>query len=341
MSQDTFTLSAGYLKKIVPLLMKYQVPATPTNYALWYTYIAHTDAELAKIMNEAIQECGSVSAAHCEQLYQEHIAEKHDKDFHELQSNLQAMAQEMGNTMVDTMKDTDVFQNTLDRSFKQLARVGEETLTMEETIALVRSAVKGSKKIKQSTSFFKNQLAEAQKEIALLKETLAEANEQAINDALTGILNRRAFDDQLDAMIANPPPKGFCLLLCDLDHFKSFNDTYGHLMGDQVLKITAKRLSDYCREGIQAYRYGGEEFAMLVPNRALNGARRVAETIRSSIDKLMIKDKKTGTKLDNITVSIGVTQFEKGDHAKALIDRADKQLYEAKNLGRNRVMPIA
>ncbi|WP_028024412.1 GGDEF domain-containing protein [Enterovibrio calviensis] len=340
MSKDNFALSTGYLKKVVPLLMKYQVPATPTNYALWYTYVADSDTDLSLLINESIQATGTLSETQCEQLYQSHFADKKVKEADDFQQSLQALALEMGNTMEDTLKDTDNFQSTLDKTFSQLSRVGEETLSMDETIAVVRSAVKGSNEIRQSTSFFKNQLADAQKEIERLKETLDQANEDALHDALTGIFNRRAFDSELSTLANSPPPKGFSLLLCDLDHFKNFNDTYGHLMGDQVLKLTAKRLSEYCREGIQAFRYGGEEFALLVPNRPLKSACRVAETIRASIDRLVIKDKKTSTKLDNIAVSIGVAQFEKGDTIRSMIARADAQLYEAKNLGRNRVMPI-
>ncbi|WP_281546292.1 GGDEF domain-containing protein [Grimontia sp. SpTr1] len=340
MSKEIFALSSGYLKKVVPLLMKYQVPATPPNYALWYTYVANADAELAKRIDESIKETGTLSPTLCEELYSNHVADEKVKDVDEFQRGLQALALEMGNTMEDTLKDTATFQNTLDKTFSQLARVGEETLSMEETVAMVRKAVKGSNELRQSTNFFKNQLAEAQKEISRLKETLQQANEDALHDALTSLYNRRAFDTELDSLAASPPPKGFCLLLCDLDHFKSFNDTYGHLMGDQVLKLTAKRLSDYCRDGINAYRYGGEEFALLVPNRALSGGCRVAETIRATIDKLAIKDKKTGKKLDNISVSIGVAEYEKGESIRNLISRADAQLYEAKNLGRNRVMPV-
>ncbi|NGN99947.1 GGDEF domain-containing protein [Grimontia sp. S25] len=340
MSKENFALTSGYLKKVVPLLMKYQVPATPPNYALWYTYVANADAELAKRIDESIKETGTLSPTLCEELYSNHVADEKVKDVDEFQRGLQALALEMGNTMEDTLKDTATFQNTLDKTFSQLARVGEETLSMEETVAMVKKAVKGSNELRQSTNFFKNQLAEAQKEISRLKETLQQANDDALHDALTGIYNRRAFDSELETLAANPPPKGFTLLLCDLDHFKSFNDTYGHLMGDQVLKLTAKRLSDYCRDGINAYRYGGEEFALLVPNRALSGGCRVAETIRATIDKLAIKDKKTGKKLDNISVSIGVAEYEKGESIRNLISRADAQLYEAKNLGRNRVMPV-
>lgn len=340
MSKDNFSLTAGYLKQVVPLLMKYQVPATPPNYALWYTYVANEDSELTQKIDESIKETGALSANTCKTLYDTHLADKSVRETDDFKQGLQALAIEMSNTMADTLKDTDSFQHTLDKTFSQLARVGEEALSMDETIAMVRSAVKGSKEIRQSTHFFKHQLAEAQNEIAKLKETLVQANEDALHDALTGIYNRRAFDAELEALAINPPAKGFCLLLCDLDHFKSFNDTYGHLMGDQVLKLTAKRLSDYCREGIQAFRYGGEEFALLVPNRALNGGCRVAETIRASIDRLALKDKRSGKKLDNISVSIGVAQFEKGESLRNLISRADSQLYEAKNLGRNRVMPI-
>ena len=115
---------------------------------------------------------------------------------------------------------------------------------------------------------------------------------------------------------------------------------YGHLFGDTVIKGIARRLQLSCRDGIHAYRFGGEEFALIVPNKSLRIARQYGETLRRSIEKLSIKDRRTSEQVANITISLGVAELEPGESAESLIERADKLLYEAKQLGRNRVMPI-
>ncbi|OOF23584.1 GGDEF domain-containing protein [Salinivibrio proteolyticus] len=342
MSDDQFQQSTGFLKKAVPLMMKYKVPTTPTNYALWYTYVADTDPQLNADVDDTLTHHGTCSPLQSDMLYQKHVADKHSQDMSALKQSLESMMTEMSHSMSDTLQDTDAFQSVLDRTFEQLARVEDEGLSIDETIAVVRNVVKDSQSLTQSTRYFKHQLSDAQQEISQLKQTLAEMTEQATHDGLTGLLNRRAFDRELAAYIDSNLTPPFCLAMIDLDHFKKLNDTYGHVIGDTVLKQVAKRLSDYCRDGIQAFRYGGEEFALLIPQKRLNGAKRIAETIRTAIDRMIIKDRRRGNTLDHITVSIGVAEYdnETGESASDLIHRADKHLYSAKKLGRNRVMPI-
>ena len=122
--------------------------------------------------------------------------------------------------------------------------------------------------------------------------------------------------------------------------FKEFNDCYGHLFGDSVLKSIARRLQQSSRDGTCAYRFGGEEFALIVPNKSLRIARQYADMLRRMIEKLRVKDKRTGSQVHSITASFGVAEFEPGETADSLVSKADKQLYDAKQLGRNRVMPI-
>jgi diguanylate cyclase len=130
-------------------------------------------------------------------------------------------------------------------------------------------------------------------------------------------------------------------MIIDLDHFKKINDNYGHVMGDLVLKAAAKKLQSTCRDGAQVFRFGGEEFAIIVPNSNFAKARSMAESMRKAIEKIGVKDKRTGEVLGDITASIGVAELTKSMNPLALIEKADKQLYEAKRLGRNRVMPMA
>jgi diguanylate cyclase len=128
------------------------------------------------------------------------------------------------------------------------------------------------------------------------------------------------------------------LLLCDIDHFKIFNDSWGHQTGDQVLRLVASCLSDNTKGRDTAARYGGEEFAVLLRGTGLEAATRVADQIRQTVETKKLVKKSTGEVLGTITISIGVAQFAPGESADAVIRRADSCLYSAKNHGRNLVI---
>ena len=132
------------------------------------------------------------------------------------------------------------------------------------------------------------------------------------------------------------------MLLVDIDHFKQFNDTYGHQIGDEVLKIVARALTRSVRGQDVVARYGGEEFAVLLPETPINGAHIVAENIRKLIADNRLKRKNSTEDLGQITVSIGATRFRFGmhenDNVPYFIQRADEALYKAKKAGRNKVI---
>ena len=193
--------------------------------------------------------------------------------------------------------------------------------------------------MRNATQFFGNSLASAKNEIGHLKVQLAESQNAAIYDSLTGLLNRHAFDTELSAYL-EADTKGLCLILCDIDHFKNFNDTWGHLLGDQVLKAVGRKINESMRDKNTAYRFGGEEFVMLLPNTNIRIARHFAETIRKKFEKLSLKDKRSGQVINNITASFGVVESKPNETLTDLIARADDYLYKAKSLGRNRVLPI-
>lgn len=187
-----------------------------------------------------------------------------------------------------------------------------------------------------------------QHEVALLKARteLQQANEklleQARTDALTGIANRRYFDETLDLEIRragrseNAP---LSLLLCDIDHFKLYNDTYGHIAGDQCLqRVAAVIASIFKRAGDVAARYGGEEFAVILPATDAENAYKIAERLRQAIWNTAIPHTASRT-VDHLTLSIGVATMEPGSMmtAQQFTNSADEALYAAKANGRNRV----
>jgi len=126
--------------------------------------------------------------------------------------------------------------------------------------------------------------------------------------------------------------------LVDIDHFKRFNDNFGHVVGDQVLRLVAKALQEGVRESDLAARYGGEELIAILPGADLAACTAVAERIRHGIAKGKITRRSTGEELPGITVSIGVGEFQFGESLEDMIDRCDRALYQAKKRGRNLVV---
>ncbi|WP_421337315.1 GGDEF domain-containing protein [Aeromonas veronii] len=338
MSKDTFAQSAAYLKQAVPLMIKYQIPTTPDNYHLWYNYVSASMPELNQAIDQAVKMQGTCSLTTCERLYRQYLAAQDEKQMEAMKLSLAAMANELGHSMQDAISDTGMFQEMLDKSFDKLSRIDDEGFSLEDTMGILRELVRESRDVRMSTMHFRNQLSNAEKEIKELRAALNETRKLANEDALTNLLNRRAFDLELEGLIRSQHP--FSLILADIDRFKNFNDEYGHLLGDQVLRAFSKRLRDACKEGVTAYRLGGEEFAMLVPHRSLALARQMAESMRRAIERMSILDRKSGRRIDHITASFGVGEFNGQESADCLVERTDKLLYKAKELGRNRVMPL-
>ncbi|TNJ07597.1 GGDEF domain-containing protein [Aeromonas veronii] len=319
-------------------MIKYQIPTTPDNYHLWYNYVSASMPELNQAIDQAVKMQGTCSLTTCERLYHQYLAAQDEKQMEAMKLSLAAMANELGHSMQDAISDTGMFQEMLDKSFDKLSRIDDEGFSLEDTMGILRELVRESRDVRMSTMHFRNQLSNAEKEIKELRAALNETRKLANEDALTNLLNRRAFDLELEGLIRSQQP--FSLILADIDRFKNFNDEYGHLLGDQVLRAFSKRLRDACKEGVTAYRLGGEEFAMLVPHRSLALARQMAESMRRAIERMSILDRKSGRRIDHITASFGVGEFNGQESADCLVERTDKLLYKAKELGRNRVMPL-
>ncbi|MDO6442172.1 MULTISPECIES: GGDEF domain-containing protein [unclassified Marinobacter] len=156
----------------------------------------------------------------------------------------------------------------------------------------------------------------------------------ALTDALTSIPNKRALDEQLQraCSLADRHAGEYSLILCDLDHFKSVNDQQGHVVGDHMLRLAASTLEAAIRNSDSVYRFGGEEFAILLPHTGELEARDVADRVRNAIADLRVDC--GGTEL-SVTISCGVTRYMPGESADQWIARADEALYRAKEQGRN------
>ncbi len=178
-----------------------------------------------------------------------------------------------------------------------------------------------------------SQLADARKRIADQSEMIEEASQQARTDALTGLANRRALNEFLqNCLDAIQPTECAGLLLLDIDHFKSFNDTYGHTTGDAVLAAFARNIKKFCNQECYPARYGGEEFAVILTGTSAELLAEKASALRKFVSEQTISYEDLHLK---ITASAGLCVLAKDDSLQTAYDRADEGLYRAKKAGRN------
>lgn len=194
-------------------------------------------------------------------------------------------------------------------------------------------------KIYHSLIELNNDYAKAQLELAHLNQKIQFNQRQilalSLTDPLTGIGNRRKLDQVLDLEISRAERTGakLSVLMTDLDHFKSINDTYGHMVGDKVINVHVQMIQQNIRPTDIITRFGGEELVILMPHTNIQNACAIAERIRFEFANCQIEP------LDKaVTVSIGVAELAENERAESLLYRVDTALYEAKNLGRNRVI---
>lgn len=334
MLQDNVELAAKYLREAVPLMVKYKIPPTPYNYALWYNYVSKRDPILNEAIERLVSNHGTCTPAMTKALFDEHIIEEELGSTSDLQESLDGIVSELQGQVTKALKGTDSFQDLLQRSSNTLkSRVSEEELP-----ELISGLIDGTEQISQTTKDFREQVVEAKREVDQLKNELKRSREEAERDPLTGLYNRRYLDRYLQELWEGSQLGEYSLIIADIDHFKSFNDNYGHLVGDQVLQRVANLLQKALIGEEFGVRYGGEEFLLVMKKTSIEGVLQRVEKIRKLIETIVLKDRKQGTSIRRISASFGVASFRKDVSPSEWLDRADRALYQAKETGRNRVV---
>jgi len=193
------------------------------------------------------------------------------------------------------------------------------------------------------TQELETKLNVSSQEVEELRTRLEATQRDTLLDHLTGIPNRRAFDLELRKSVerSRGAPEALSLVMFDVDHFKKFNDTWGHQTGDQVLRFVASCIADNARVGDAPARFGGEEFSVILPTTALADAVHWANQICGIVRSKRLVKRSTGGKLGVVTISAGVAKYKPGENAIQFLRRADTCLYAAKHAGRDRVVSEA
>lgn len=327
-------------RKAMDLMLQYGVDPLPMHYAVWFEYVTENNPELSRELNHIITQNLPLGAEAHKFLYEQYIREaENGRMLDSVAVNTRNLLGEVYRIIADFSGETNSYNNELEKHVEVIA---EQCSSLPDVQNIVKEIVASAGQLRQQSQHIHQKLNESQEEVEKLRENLTKITSEASRDHLTGVANRKAFDRQLIELISLSAQDNsdMCLLLLDVDHFKKFNDTFGHLIGDEVLKVVARTLTDCVRGKDFVARYGGEEFAVLLPATPLRGAQVVAETIRKTIAGRELKRKDTGENYGKVTVSIGIAQYSlAGDSDAALIKRADDALYAAKHAGRNQINP--
>lgn len=332
--------AAERLRKAVPIMVKHGIPVTPLNYALWYSYVSNEDPSLNLRIDEIVAAYGTIPLTSAEGLFREHVspAGSYETTLGRVKDTLEQMVHSIDKDLHATIADTRSFSTLLDECNRDLRTPSTGMASIDDMFGTLDKLLQGSTAMQENTSRFEQRLASANDEIRRLRGELETLRQDAMNDELTGVFNRRAFDVELNQFIGHGDRgPAIHLGLLDIDHFKQFNDRFGHQVGDRVLSLVGKQLNATSRLGVSVYRYGGEEFALIFCGGTAAQAMKLAEALRISIERLVLKDSRNGERLTNITASIGIASRNSGETADALVARTDAALYKAKNNGRNQV----
>ncbi|HHJ39790.1 MAG TPA: GGDEF domain-containing protein [Methylothermaceae bacterium] len=332
---ETPEQAAEYLRLTLPWLAKFKLPMNPINYAIGYDYIAGNNRLLREAIDNLTKNQQSLTEAHCIQFYRQYILDEAARRFEKVGDSLSHLVQQ-------TLQEVEKTEAQASQSSVNLEEQAQALSTQppEKIAEVLQNVIQETRALAETGSQLKNNLHYTNLEITQLRAELEMMKEAAFTDALTGLLNRRAFDMRIQHVVAMFPHEfsSVFLLILDLDHFKKINDNFGHLTGDKVLRFTAHLIKKYLPKGQAAARYGGEEIAILLANVNREEAINVAENIRSELAKSRLQRKDNGEPIGQVTVSVGVASLREGDSIDDLIERADTALYEAKKQGRNRVV---
>jgi diguanylate cyclase len=312
-------------------------PAIPRNYEIWYTYATGYNPSLNQTINETLARKGMLSAADLEQIYETFLSP------HRLTDRIDTVGAKVMDEIEQVMAMIDAAVGSTSTYTESLADVSDQlgsTADREGLRTIVECLVRSTREIEQANVTLEARLKASKQEINQLQENLETVRNESLTDPLTGLANRKYFEQMLERAVSETRTKDepLALLLTDIDHFKQFNDTYGHLTGDQVLRLVAQAVKQNVKGLDLAARYGGEEFAVILPNTPLRQSLTVADHIRRAVVTKELIKRSTGEHLGRVTISIGVATLHSGEAIQSLIERADACLYAAKRNGRNRVV---
>ena len=334
--QDSPRQSIDYYKQAQKFLFENQVPPTPINYTVAYEYAAERHPNLNQEIDMQVERGGTIDSYYLANLFERHFFDNGVEKFESHVTDINQIIFQTLKSMGSASTDFDEYGQLLEKQIYQLNQNAE----FNSFGVIAATLLDATKQTQQVSNKLNEQLMESNQEINALHHELEEARRDAYTDALTGLYNRKALNNKLDHLLELQIDRitPLSILMLDIDHFKQFNDTYGHLIGDEVICRVAETLKRHSSENNIAARFGGEEFILVMPNTDIDEAIDLAKSINESVAQINLIRRRSRERLPGITISVGAASMQEGEERDDLLERADLALYQAKRSGRNRVI---
>ncbi len=311
------------------------VDPTPANFAVWFHFHTGEPKALKQTIDVLLANRRAIDKAVCQDLFAMYVSATQDGASFDVErtDRLTSIVNAAQRFLAAAITDNKEQLQTLDGIAGQVTPAADPRALIEQLVNELSQATRRATNLEES-------FAATSKELDQVRKSFSQAEQQAHTDELTGLANRRSLNQFLRSAQARAMEVGepLSVLLFDIDHFKSFNDSYGHQVGDQVLRLVAGILRQTVREHDLAARYGGEELMIVLPSTQLSAAVAIGERIRTTLAGRTLRRRSTGEPLCTVTTSVGVAQFRPGESSEALVARCDAALYAAKTAGRNRTI---
>ena len=334
---NRFEKSLSIARRILPFMGTNGIPATPDNYMIFYVY-HQGDSEFVKAAVDAHLNSGRQwSEDSTSTLFRQLFGPEANLELFQMNERMASQIKDMTQNLIEETRVTTRQTDKTSRILKETIQEADQSLELSETAELLKALFGEFNRIQGRFEDYSGSLKDSSSRLDGIIESLNRLEEAALTDELTRLANRRGWERRLETEFKRFKRYSHktSLVLLDIDDFKKFNDSFGHLVGDQALREVARVVSGCIREVDLAARYGGEEFTALLPDTDLKGGAVVAERMRTALAATSFTVKGRPIPL---TASFGVAEFRPQDEAPTdSLDRADKALYLAKEKGKNRV----
>ncbi|PCJ30044.1 MAG: GGDEF domain-containing protein [Moraxellaceae bacterium] len=335
--QQELLQAVQFLRLTIPRMSNLAIPITPENYTVWYEYSSGVNLDLNRAIDDFLNNGVEFTPEVNRELYDTYIPATPNGKIAGVQGETEQIVLDLLNEIKSMHEGAQKFTGTLESSQEEL----KNNPSISSVSRLIANLIDETDRVKRVNSSMERKLTAMKQEVSILKTDMETLSVKSLTDQLTGIANRRAYNGAIDRFLANFKENQceFSLLMIDIDHFKRFNDTYGHSVGDMVLSFVAKKLKNVVKGTDFVARYGGEEFVVLLPATDYEGAKTVGQILCDNVAQTTLTldegDKKV---LGNVTISVGVAMVTSEDDAASIVARGDRALYAAKEKARNCVV---